>query len=122
MFHVRVDSLRAEEGKLVFEVDLNGQKCAPWTYTEFPKRGDLWGLSIHITAEERDRIMAAIVAYGSEHLATKAAIFALAHAQAITEPSNGTCFRCAGRLDAASTEKEITCPGCGALYGKLPVS
>ena len=119
MFNVRVDSLRAEEGKLVFEVNVDGQKSAPWTYTEFPKRGDLWGLSIHTTGEERDRIMDAIVAYGSRNLATKADIFARAQAQPITQPTNSTCLRCAGRFDPPSSERDSQCPACDAKYSRL---
>lgn len=116
MFNARVEGLRAEDGKLIFDVDVGGQKSAPWSYKEFPERGDLWGLSIHTSGEERDRIADAISAYGANNSLQKAAMFARAKTQTIDVPTNGSCLRCATPLPAVKVEERTKCAACEAWY------
>ena len=52
IFIARVDSMRAEAGKVVYDVDVGGQKSSPWTYRQLRRREDLWGLNIHTTDED----------------------------------------------------------------------
>jgi len=115
IFHARVDGERAEDGKVIFDVDVDGQKSAPWTYKEFPKRGDLWGLNIHTSGEERDRIANAISAYAQDNSATHGATFALAQTQVIPLSADSTCLRCA-RASIKLAEDRAKCPECGAEY------
>jgi hypothetical protein len=116
IFNVRVDGVRAEDGKMIFDVDVDGQKSAPWTYREFPKRGDLWGLNIHTSGEERDRIANAISAYARDNGATNLAAFELAQTQTIRLSADSTCLRCAASSIKVMAGDRAKCGECGAWY------
>jgi hypothetical protein len=120
LFNATVHGLRAEAGKVVYDVDVDGQKSSPWTYRQFPRTEDLWGLNIHTSGEERDRIMAAISDYHAENPAAKDATFAAAVAQAIPLQASATCFRCAKATVTVDRAKRTTCSACGASYALAP--
>jgi len=116
LFNARVHGMRAEAGKVVYDVDVDGQKSSPWTYRPFPRREDLWGLNIHTSAEERDCIMAAITDYNTRNPAEKEAVFGAATAQVIPLQANATCLRCAKATVTVDRAKRTTCSACGASY------
>jgi hypothetical protein len=116
LFNARVDGMRAEAGRVVYDVDVDGQKSSPWTYRPLPQRDDLWGLNIHTTGEERDRIMAAITQYHAAHPGEKDAAFAAARAQIIPLQASVTCLRCAKATVTVDRAKPTTCSACGASY------
>ena len=116
IFNVRVDGARAEDGKVIFDIDVDGQKSAPWAYKEFPKRGDLWGLNIHTSGEERDRVANAISAYALENGAAKLATFELAQPQTIPLSASSTCLRCGEASIKVVAETPTKCSECGAWY------
>jgi hypothetical protein len=116
MFNARVHGVRAEAGKLIYDVDVDGQKSWAWTYRESPRREDIWGLNIHTTGEERDSIMNAIVAYGVSNSDVKRAAFDTAKAQVISLQANALCLRCAKTAIALSAAHGTTCSQCGAKY------
>jgi hypothetical protein len=116
IFNVRVDGVRAEDGKMIFDIDVDGQKSAPWTYREFPKRGDLWGLNIHTSGEERDCIANAISAYAFDNGAVRLATFELAQTQTILLSADSTCLRCAGSSIKVVAGDRTKCDECGAWY------
>jgi hypothetical protein len=116
IFNARVDGARAEEGKVIFDVDVDGQKSAPWTYKEFPKCGDLWGLNIHTSAEERDRIANAISAYAQDNREANRSTFELAHSQTIPLSADSRCLRCASSSIVIGAQSRAECKECGARY------
>jgi ribosomal protein S27AE len=116
IFNARVHGMRAEAGKVVYDVDVDGQKSSPWTYRQFPRREDLWGLNIHTTGEERDCIMAAISDYHTANPTEKDAAFDAAKAQVILLEANATCLRCAKATVTVDRAKRTTCSACGASY------
>ena len=116
LFNARVHGMRAEAGKVVYDVDVDGQKSSPWTYRQFPRREDLWGLNIHTTGEERDHIMAAITDYNAGNPTEKGAVFEAARAQVIPLQANATCLRCAKTTVTVDRLKRTTCSECGASY------
>ncbi len=116
MFNARVHGVRAEAGKLIYEVDVDGQKSSPWTYREFPRREDMWGLNIHTTGEERDTIMSAIVDYQAENAALKRAAFEAAKNQVIPLQANTICLRCAKTSISVTAAHPTHCTECGAKY------
>jgi len=112
--------MRAEAGRVVYDVDVDGQKSSPWTYRPSPRREDLWGLNIHTTGEERDRIMAAISDYDAGHPTERDAAFEAAKAQVIPLQANTTCLRCAKATVIVDRAKRTTCSACGASYALAP--
>jgi hypothetical protein len=116
LFHARVHGVRAEAGKLIHDVDVDGQKSSPWTYREFPRRDDLWGLNIHTSGEERDCIMAAIVDYHTANPLEKAAALAAARDQVIALQANAKCVRCAKSIITVEHAQLTSCLECGARY------
>jgi ribosomal protein S27AE len=116
MFNARVDGARAENGKVIFDVDVGGQKSAPWTYKEFPKLSDLWGLNIHTSGEERDRIANAIFNYARDNNAAKQRAFELAQTQTILLSQNSPCLRCAESSISFAGKDRMRCSECGARY------
>jgi hypothetical protein len=116
IFNVRVDGARAEDGKVIFDVDVDGQKSAPWTYREFPKRDDLWGLNIHTSGEERDHIANAIAAYTQGSSEAQPATFQLAQAQTILLTGDSRCLRCAASSIKVGVNLRTRCSKCGAWY------
>ena len=116
IFNARVDGSRAEDGRVIFYVDVGGQKSAPWTYKEFPKRGDLWGLNIHTSGEERDRIATAISAYALANSEAKQATFELARHQTIPLSADSRCLRCAQSAIKVVAKSPTNCHECGASY------
>jgi hypothetical protein len=120
LFDARVHGVRAEAGKLIYDVDVNGQKSAPWTYRVFPRREDIWGMNIHTTGEERDSIMRAILAYDAGHPADSTAAFATAKSQVISLQASATCLRCAKSRVDPGRGKPATCVECGARYELSP--
>jgi ribosomal protein S27AE len=122
LFNARVHGMRAEAGKVVYDVDVDGQKSSPWTYRPFPKREDLWGLNIHTSGEERDRIMKAITDYHASHPSESAATFEAAKAQVIPLQANTTCLRCGKATVSVERAKRTTCSACGASYALSPLN
>ncbi len=120
LFNATVHGMRAEAGKVVYDVDVDGQKSSPWTYRQVPRREDLWGLNIHTTGEERDRVMAAITEYHASNSAEKDATFAAATAQVIPLQASATCLRCAKATVTVARAKRTTCGACGASYSLAP--
>jgi hypothetical protein len=116
LFNARVHGMRAEAGKVVYDVDVDGQKSSPWTYRQFPRREDLWGLNIHTTGEERDCIMAAITNYHASNQTEKDSTFAAAKAQVIPLQASVTCLRCAKATVTVDRAKRTSCSACGASY------
>jgi hypothetical protein len=116
MFNARVHGVRAEAGKLIYDVDVDGQKSSPWTYREFPRREDMWGLNIHTTGEERDNIVDAIVDYQAGNPDAKRVAFEAAKAQVIPLQANALCLRCAKTSIAVTSSHAATCGECGAKY------
>jgi ribosomal protein S27AE len=116
LFHARVHGVRAEAGKLIHDVDVDGQKSSPWTYREFPRREDLWGLNIHTSGEEGDCIMAAIVDYHTANPLEKAAALAAARDQVIALQANAKCVRCAKSIITVEHAQLTSCRECGARY------
>lgn len=114
--------MRAEAGRVVYDVDVGGQKSSPWTYRQSPGREDLWGLNIHTTGEERDRIMAAISDYHAAHPTEKDAAFEAAKAQVILLQASATCLRCGKATVTVERAKRTTCSACGASYAFNPLS
>jgi ribosomal protein S27AE len=122
IFNARVDGMRAEAGRVVYDVDVDGQKSSPWTYRPITQREDLWGLNIHTTAEERDCIMAAIIQYNAGHPSEKDAAFEAAKAQVIPLQANATCLRCGKATVSVERSKRTTCSACGANYALSPLT
>ena len=120
LFNATVHGMRAEAGKVVYDVDVDGQKSSPWTYRQFPQREDLWGLNIHTTGEERDRIMAAISDYHAENPTLKEAVFEAAKAQVIPLQGSSTCLRCRQAPVTVDRTKRTQCGECGASYSLAP--
>jgi hypothetical protein len=120
LFNARVHGMRAEAGKVIYDVDVDGEKSSPWTYRQFPRREDLWGLNIHTTGEERDRIMAAITDYHAGNPTEKDATFAAARGQVIPLQTSATCLRCAKATVTVDRAKRTTCSECGASYSLAP--
>ena len=116
LFNARVHGMRAEAGKVIFDVDVDGQKSSPFTYRESPRREDLWDLNIHTTGEERDTIMDAIEDYQIANPAQKTASFAAARHQLIEVQAGALCLRCAKQVVAVEPGKVSVCVGCGARY------
>jgi ribosomal protein S27AE len=116
IFNARVHGMRAEAGRVVYDVDVDGQKSSPWAYRASPRREDLWGLNIHTTDEERDRIMAAISDYHAAHPSEKEAAFEAAKAQVIPLEANATCLRCGKAIVTVDRAKRTSCTACGASY------
>ncbi|HEY1535503.1 MAG TPA: hypothetical protein VGF76_15890 [Polyangiaceae bacterium] len=121
IFNARVDGMRAEAGRVVYDVDVDGQKSAPWSYRRFPRREDLWGLNIHTTGEERDCIMTAITDYHASHASEWDAAFEAAKAQVIPLQANATCLRCGKATVTVERAKRTTCSACGASYALSPL-
>jgi hypothetical protein len=120
IFNARVHGTRADAGKVVYDVDVDGQKSSPWTYRPFPRREDLWGLNIHTTGEERDCIIAAIANYHACNPTEKDVAFEAARAQAIPLQAGATCLRCAKATVTVDQAKLTTCSECGASYALAP--
>jgi hypothetical protein len=116
LFNATIHGMRAEAGRVVYDVDVDGQKSSPWTYRQFPRRDDLWGLNIHTTGEERDCIMAAITDYNTGNPREKEAAFEAARAQVIPLQANATCLRCAKATVTVDRVRRTTCSECGASY------
>lgn len=120
IFNARVHGMRAEAGKVVYDVNVDGQKSSPWTYRPDPRREDLWGLNIHTTGEEMDCIMAAITNYHAGHPTEMDAVLKAAKGQVIPLQASATCLRCAKATVAVEREKLTTCTECGASYALSP--
>jgi len=116
LFNATVHGLRAEAGKVIYDVDVDGERSSPWTYRRSPRSADLWGLNIHTTGEERDRIMAAISDYHARNPTETDAVFAAATAQVIPLQTSATCLRCAKAIVTVDGAKPTTCSQCGASY------
>ena len=112
--------MRAEAGKVIYDVDVDGQKSSPFTYRQFPLREDLWALNIHTSGEERDCIMAAINDYHAHHPIEKDATFAVARGQSIPLQAGTTCLRCTKAAVTVERAKSTRCAECGASYVLAP--
>ena len=120
IFNARVHGMRAEAGKVVYDVDVDGQKSSPWTYRPFPRREDLWGLNIHTTAEEMDCIVAAITNYHAGNPTEADTAFEAAKGQVIPLQASATCLRCAKATVTVDRAEVTTCSECGASYALAP--
>ncbi len=120
IFNALVHGMRADAGKVIYDVEVDGQKSSPFTYRQFPVREDLWALNIHTTGEERDCIMAAINAYHAAHPIEKDATFAVARGQTIPLQAGTTCLRCGKAAVTVDRAKLTRCSECGASYVFAP--
>ena len=120
IFNAGVHGMRAEAGKVIYDVDVNGQKSSPFTYRQFPRPEDLWALNIHTTGEERDCVMAAINEYHARNPIEKDATFAIARAQDIPLQTGTACLRCAKAAITVDGAKRTKCSECGASYVFAP--